>query len=204
MSEGPQTVISYPLYRKVQYALTKFRDFLPPGTLSFPDHPADKSVAEREKAWIEEWAAALIGVSLDAIPDAASRWLRDEELLDAKGRTRIPQIASFAAYARRVDREHWRPHTPVAAPATSTLPGHMQDFGRRALRELGSWAAAGRVAEVLMASASTREDRERVRQWRITDAEFMHAVDTVRAQIREEARSTMLSAVTTGTREAVG
>jgi hypothetical protein len=169
-------VIGFALYNATKAALDKFRRFLPAGALS----------DVTEKADIEEWAKALIGVSLDAILDAASRWLRDEELLDAKGRTTIPNIASFARYARRVDFEHWRPPLVMVAqqPASIGTMSQRETLQRRAQASLGSRELAQEVWGVLWKEATTDQQRQAVREGRVPLAEFDIAIELVRESAR--------------------
>ncbi len=180
---GAQPQIGWQLFKATKQALDTFRMHLPKGTLR-PDVDGDPD--EAEKHYVREWAAALVNVSLDAIPDAASRWLRDEEHLDRQGRMRIPTIAGFARYARRVDLTEWRaPHLRVM-PAPTVLSGRIHALTTRAMAALGGREHAESVWGMLFQQASAGADAQRVREGRVTDAEFEAAVATVRARLEAE------------------
>jgi hypothetical protein len=170
--------IGYPLYNATKQALERLRKNLPPGALT-----RDPETSEKE--FIDEWAAALIGVSLEAVLDAAGRWLRDPELVDGKGRTRIPQIASFAMYARKVDFDHWRPPLTLTEQTPRKLPGRVHELQIRAERSLGSRELAQEVWGVLLRGALPGEPSQAVREGRISDADF----DVAIALVRESARA---------------
>lgn len=180
---GTQPQIGYRLFAATQKALNTFRAHLPKGALR-PD--AAGNAIEAENEFVRNWAAALFGISLDAIPDAASRWLRDEGLIDEQDRTRIPSIAVFARYARRVDLEHWRAPVQQVVQTPPVLSGRIHDLTTRALRSLGSLEHAEAVWGELFTRAAPGEECQRVREGRVTDAEFEAAVDTVRARLDAE------------------
>ncbi len=175
--------VAFPLYNATKEALNKFRQFLPAGAI--PDEPADSEAA---RAFVNEWAQGLTGVKLEAILDAVSRWLRDPELVDRYGRTRIPSIASFAMYARRVDVEH---HTPqiVTSPAKPTLAdtiGRHEQLLARAYAALGSKEAAARVIPLMLEFAESAEERMNIRAGYIALERFDEAVGMVRQQIERD------------------
>ncbi|GAB1344800.1 hypothetical protein [Gemmatimonas sp.] len=181
--QGTQPKIGYRLFAATQQAIEIFRRHLPKGTLR-PNVAGDSPTAEMD--YVREWAVALVNVTVEAIPDAASQWLRDEEHIDAQGRTRIPNIAAFARYARRVDLADWRaPHLQVI-PGPPVLSGRIHDLTTRALRTLGSREHAESVWGELFTRAAPGEECQRVREGRVTDAEFDAAVATVRARLDAE------------------
>lgn len=180
---GAQPQIGWQLYKATKQALDTFRMHLPKGALR-PDVAGDPD--EAEKLYVRDWAGALFNVTLDAIPDAASRWLRDEEHLDRQGRMRIPTIAGFARYARLVDLTEWRaPHLRIV-PAPSVLSGRIHTLTTRAIAALGSREHAESVWGVLLQRAAAGVDAQRVREGRVTDAEFSAALDCVRARLEAE------------------
>jgi hypothetical protein len=176
-SNGPRPIIGLPLYGATKTALEKLREHLPKGAF-FDVPPA------REKEHIEEWAAALGGISLEAIMDAAGRWLRDEEHIDSKGRTSIPTIASFARYARKVDFAHWRPPLTLTPPPAKSLPGRIHELTTRAIRALGSRQLAEEVWGVLIRAALPGPASQAVREGRVTDDDFDVAIALVRESDR--------------------
>lgn len=184
--------VAFALYNATKEALNKFRQFLPAGAI--PDEPDDPEAA---RAFVNEWAQALAGVKLEAIPDAVSRWLRDPELVDRYGRTRIPSIASFAMYARRVDHEHHtlQPVAPTAKPTLADQIRRQENFLARACEKLGSHEAASRVIPLLLEFAQSPEERTRIRACEITMQRFDEAIEIVREQIeREKAAATVAAA----------
>jgi hypothetical protein len=182
MSEAD--VIKWPLFTATRDALTHFHEYLPPGAMG--DMPTDGT---KLREHVNEWAKALIGVSLSAIPDAASRWMRDPELVDAKGRTRIPSIASFGMYARRVDGEYHRPPRPQMRPRLQ--PGEnaarIDELGKRAKDRLGSHMLASQVWDVLREGAATPEIENDIRAGIVSDQEFDLAIEFVRQSVQPKA-----------------
>ncbi|WP_396216343.1 hypothetical protein [Gemmatimonas sp.] len=178
---GPQVKISWPLHNATKVAIEKFRTHLPKGSLQ-PN--ASDDPAKAELAYIDEWAGKLIGVSLDAIIDAASRWLRDEELLDEKGRTRIPTIAAFGRYARNVDFEYFRPPLTLTEQRPKTLPGRIHELTVRAIRSLGSRELAEEVWGVLIRDAAPGAASQAVREGRVSNEDFDIAIGIVRESDR--------------------
>lgn len=178
--------IGFLLRKATREALQLFQDHLPKGAFSIPE--GDTSQSDRETKWVDTWAHALIGVSLVAIPDAARRWLGDEEKLDSKDRTMIPQPASFAKYARKVDYDYHRLATPQLAliagydraPHTTVLVGRVGELGARARKELGSMRLASEVWEVLLQNAGTESETRAIREGRVSDADFDCAIRMVR------------------------
>ncbi|MCA2991057.1 hypothetical protein [Gemmatimonas sp.] len=176
-TNGPRPVIGLPLYGATKAALEKLREHLPKGAI-FDVVPA------KEKEYVEEWAAALSGITLEAIIDAAGRWLRDEAHIDSKGRTAIPTIASYARYARNVDFAHWRPPLTLSEQRPRTLPGRIHELTVRAIRSLGSRELAEEVWGVLIRSAAPGAPSQAVREGRVTDEDFDIAIALVRESDR--------------------
>lgn len=179
MSSGPKVVIGFPLHQATKSALAKFRSYLPSGVLDVP-----KEVDETE--FVNEWAAPLIGVTLEAVLDAVGRWLRDPELVDAKGRTRIPQIASFAAYARKVDFEHWRPPLVLEPqrPSNEGSARQREMLQKRAEAALGSRELAQEVWGVLLRQAPPGAPSQAVRDGSVSMQAFDEAIEIVRESAR--------------------
>lgn len=180
----PQPNIGWPLFSATADALATLRMHLPKGALR-PDASGD-GASKAEEHYVREWATALSGISLDAIRDAASRWLRDEELLDSQGRTRIPNIAAYARYARQVDFNHWRaPHLQLVQ-TPPVLSGRIHDLSTLALRAFGSRAHVEAVWGELFTRATAGAETQRVREGRVSDEEFEAAMATVRARLEAE------------------
>lgn len=176
-ANGPKPIIGLPLYGATKNALEKLREHLPKGAI-FDVPPA------KEREYVEDWAAALVRISLEAIMDAAGRWLRDEEHIDAKGRTTIPTIASFARYARKVDCDHWRPPLTLTEQRPKTLPGRIHELSVRAERLLGNRELAQEVWGVLYKNAAPGAASQAVREGRISDEDFEIAISIVRESDR--------------------
>ena len=122
--------------------------------------------AEKREDLIVTWARACVGITVDAIPDAARRWLADPQHIISSSRLQIPNPATFAKYARGVDRQYYRATVPVG-PKPAGLPGRAHDFGRRAYQELGSWAAVSLVNDELLRLAPDADAERRIREHRI-------------------------------------
>lgn len=146
---------------------------------------------EQRQAMINHWGRNLIGITYDAITDAASRWLGDPNHIVSNTRLLIPTPATFAKYARQVDRTHFRAHVPTG-PTPDILPGRAHDLGVRAYRILGSWPAVSLVSEELLKLAPDREAEQRIRQHRIGTKpsdpwprveHFDEAIEIVRARL---------------------
>ncbi len=174
------TVIQFPLYNATKSALQKFRTHLPNGVFTEMDDP------NTERAFVEEWAAALIGVTMDAILDAASRWLRDPDKIDRGDRTRIPTIAGFALYARNIDFEHYRPKLVLTPqrPANAGTAHQREALQRRAEAALGSRELAQEVWGMLWQLASSSQRRQAVRDGDVSLEDFDDAIAMVRESNR--------------------
>ncbi|BAH39279.1 MAG TPA: hypothetical protein DGD08_10295 [Gemmatimonas aurantiaca] len=172
--------IHFPLYNTTQQALGKFRRYLPAGALPPRETP------ELEKEEVEEWASALLGVTLEAITDAVSRWLRDEEMIE-RGRTRVPTIATFARYARQVDRDHHRPPLAMVVdrPSLQDCASRIEQLQLRAEQVLGR-EHGGRVWGILLDFARTSEEREQIRNGVIAFDRFDEAVAMAKQQVAAE------------------
>lgn len=75
--------------------------------------------------FVADYARALLGVSLEAIPDAAQRWVAQ--------RSEIPGAASFGAFARAIDKAEYRAPQEESSYRQSSLPvpefATNRDFG---------------------------------------------------------------------------
>lgn len=136
--------------------------------------------------FVDEWARALIGVTLEAIPDAAQRWVAT--------RTEIPSVAAFGQFARDIDYAEYRP--PVierhsndgdrgrwprgVEPAKDF--GQVDKLGRRAHALLGDWQGVSEVWGLLWKTAPTMGERARVRAGDVDDDMFDEAMRIVLAQ----------------------
>lgn len=175
------STIGWALFQATLKALLYFREHLPPGVL-----PQLDKDAEAHDAFVREWATALAGTSLEAILDAAQRWMRDPEKVDKQDRTRIPQMASFAMYARAVDMEHWRPKLVLEPqrPSNADTAQLRNSMTMRALTELGSRELAQEVWSVLWRMADSSAQRQAVREGRVTQQDFDDAILIVRESQR--------------------
>lgn len=151
---------------------------------------------------ILSWARALSGVTLDAIPHAAERWLADPHHAMTNGRTVIPSMAAFVKYARQIDRESFRVGRSTA-PLPSGSPGRAQDLARAAKGELREWRFVMEVPQQLITTAEhmiamgalDKAALTRIRENRFGTLpsdpwprveHYMEAVETVRLKHQDE------------------
>ncbi len=142
--------------------------------------------------FVSDWARAMLGVTLDAIPDAAQRWIATK--------TEIPSPAAFGYFAREIDRNEYRTvpavdlklhRDPNAWPPLVEVPkdfDRIDVLGRRAYDALKNWEAVSEVWALLWQTAPTTEERSQVRAGAIDDEMFDDAVRIVRTS-RPNART---------------
>lgn len=178
-------VIGVALFGVTAKALEKLAGHLPPAV--FPRLQLDGN--DRDE-FIRDWAAGLMGITLDAILDAARRYVVDEDNLDASGRLKVPNAASFARYARRVDFDHFRPPLVLVSQRPSSIDtmSQRETLQRRAEASLGSRELAQEVWGVLWKDASSDAQRTAVREGRVTLEEFDLAIELVRESARTARR----------------
>lgn len=175
------SVIETALFGVTAKALEKLSGHLPPAV--FPRLQVDG--ADRDD-FIRDWAKGLIGITLDAILEAARRYVVDEANLDHVGRLKVPNAASFARYARQVDFDHFRPPLVMTQqqPASLGTKSQIVTLQLRAEASLGSRELAQEVWGVLLKDAATPEQRTAVREGRVTLEEFDIAIAIVRESAR--------------------
>lgn len=127
--------------------------------------------SESRDRLILQWARALMGVTLDAIPDAAQRWIADPQHAMTNGRTVIPTLAHFVRYAKDVDRQYYRiGHRTTPMP--NGLPGKASELSGRALEILGTLRRVAEVTdELLRFCPDDPAARQRVRANRFSKEE---------------------------------
>lgn len=104
---------------------------------------------ESRDALILQWARSLTGITFDAIPEAARRWLADPNHAMANGRTVIPTIPNFARYARQIDRQYFRVGHSTA-PLPNGMPGTASTLAKGAKEILGSLRRVAEVTDELL------------------------------------------------------
>ncbi len=180
--------IGVPLFKATSKALEKLSGHFPPAV--FPKLQLDD---ERRDEYIRDWAGPLIGVSLDAIIDAARRWIGDPDKVVTKAgeqRLQVPTAASFAMYARNVDFEYYRPKLVLEPqrPSNADTSGMRDEMQRRAEASLGNRELAQEVWGFLWKSATTDERRQQVREGRVSMDDFDDAIRIVRESSRTQRR----------------
>lgn len=141
---------------------------------------------EDGRAYVADYARALLGCDLAAIPEAAQRWLSTNQ--------KPPRPNEFAALARLVARE-LRPvqygDSPAGPPSDAPdLPLSTQDMAhidhrsRRAYAQLGTWRDVSEVWAMLWHSCDTAERREHVRRGSVPLDVFDDAVEMARNGFR--------------------
>lgn len=150
---------------------------------------------EQRNDLISTWARELTSVTLAAIGDAAQRWMADASHSESNSRTKIPTAASFAKYAKQVDRQFFRMAAP-AGPQSTKKHGRAHDMLKRAYAVLQSWPASYLVVEELRKLAP-----DAAADWRVVNAHygtlptdpwprvehFDQAVEIVRAKLERRA-----------------
>ena len=123
------------------------------------------------------WARAVLGISLEALPEAAERWIAE--------RTEIPMPATFAKYARQIDNAEFRnrdrldlaPQAVAVRAATNrdTLGRLARDAGLTSRETMNLW-------DDLLRGADNDDARDQIRQGNVSDTEFANALQRILAQ----------------------
>ena len=147
--------------------------------------------SEAGRAYVADYARALMGCDLAAIPEAAQRWLSEND--------KPPRPAEFAFLARAVAREMRPPQYggavvhgesfahAQALPLSKQDMAHIDHRSRRAREFLGNWREVGEVWALLWHTADTPEKREQVRKGDVPLDVFDDATDLVLGGVRVKA-----------------
>lgn len=145
----------------------------------------DSSEAGRE--YMADYAYAMKGADLRAIPLAARAWVGENSM--------PPKPADLGKLAREITREQFpttyrdiqqlRP-TSTERQDTSELKNgdRITVLGHRAHKVLGTWRRVGEVWGLLFQTAPTDDHREAVRRGDVPYDVFDEAVDSIRRGIR--------------------
>ncbi len=131
----------------------------------------EKSLDDGEKL-VNTWARAFLGISLEALPEAAERWVAERDA--------IPTPAAFAAYARAIDNAEYRTRgrLDLAPQATSGARITRLDLlAQRVRRAKLDTRETARLWDLLLSSAATEEERQQVREGQVTDQAFDDALE---------------------------
>lgn len=139
--------------------------------------------SEAGRAFIGDYAFALLGCDLAAIPHAASRWLSESAT--------PPRPKEFAVLARAVAQELRPPQYGDSVTKSADVPtlpltpqdmAHIDHRGRRAYALLGTWRDVGEVWALLWHTCDDDTRRaSAVRRGNVPLEVFDEAVGLVRA-----------------------
>ncbi len=126
---------------------------------------------------VATWARAILGISLEALPEAAQRWTAQRDA--------IPTPAAFAAFARQIDNAEFRRRGRLDLLPEAARPGVVERRSVR-VREVErarlSVRETGTLWDALLAAAATEEARQAVREGEVSDDAFNAALHQVLAQ----------------------
>lgn len=133
------------------------------------------------RAFMADYAFAMKGADLRAIPIAAREWIGENNM--------PPRPADLGKLAREITRDQFPPtfrddqrSERASAQAITHLrnPDRIDTLGQRALKVLGSWRLVGEVWALLAQTASTDDNREAVRRGDVPWDVFDDAVEAVK------------------------
>lgn len=137
------------------------------------------------RVFLNDYARALLGTDLSAIPEAAQLWVSENKL--------PPRPASFAKFAREVAKgmrppQYGEPLAPLPPPPLepSRDAAMVNTISERAHKALGSWSIVSEVWELLNARAKTPKALQMVRDGTVPTAVVDKAIADVRK--RREAK----------------
>lgn len=135
--------------------------------------------------YLADYAAAMRGVDLRAIPMAAREWIATESM--------PPRPADLGKLARELTRQHFptifassavvttQPHQPIEHLKNAVA---IDALSKRAHAVLGSWQRTGKVWALLFQTAPSDDHREAVRIGNVPYDVFDDAVERIRSGVR--------------------
>lgn len=142
--------------------------------------------SEEGQAYLGDYASALFGVDLRAIPLAAREWIATENM--------PPRPADFGKLAREMSRQHFPQLFEVSGVRSSEHQStdHLKNKSRidalskRAHAVLGTWSLVANVWALLYQTAPSEDHSDAVRVGNVPWDVFDDAVDAVKRGRRPE------------------